>query len=92
MGIKDLLPSLKSIQRPKNVEDYAGMTVAIDGYCWLHQGAYHCAQEIAYGQGVDKLISYCKNRLKMLINYDVTPILVFDGAKLQMKAHTEVER
>jgi hypothetical protein len=34
MGIKDLLPHLKSIQQPKNISDYAGLTVAVDGYCW----------------------------------------------------------
>jgi exonuclease-1 len=47
MGIKDLLPSLKSITRQRNISNYAGQTVAIDGYCWLHQGAYNCAMELA---------------------------------------------
>jgi len=34
MGIKDFLPSLKSIQKAKHVSEYSGKTVAIDGYCW----------------------------------------------------------
>jgi len=28
----------------------------------------------------------------MLISYNVTPILIFDGARLQMKSGTEDER
>lgn len=34
MGIKDLLPHLKSIQKQRNISEYAGLTVAVDGYCW----------------------------------------------------------
>jgi hypothetical protein len=29
-----------------------------------------------------RLIKYCKSRLQMLLNYGITPILIFDGAKL----------
>lgn len=54
MGIKDLLPHLKSIQQAKHIREYAGLTVAVDGYCWLHQGAYTCAMDLAYGRGIDK--------------------------------------
>lgn len=39
-----------------------------------------------------RLILYCKKRLQMLLEAKVTPILIFDGAKLQMKAGTENER
>ena len=56
MGIKDLLPSLKSITKAKNIKAYAGKTVAIDGYCWLHQAAYTCAMELVYGRGIAQLV------------------------------------
>jgi exonuclease-1 len=46
MGIKDLLPSLKSITKTKNIKAYKDKAVAIDGYCWLHQGAYTCAMDL----------------------------------------------
>jgi exonuclease-1 len=36
MGIKDLLPNLKSISVQKNISEYSGQTVAIDGYCWYY--------------------------------------------------------
>lgn len=39
-----------------------------------------------------RLITYCKKRLQMLIEYNVTPILIFDGAKLEMKQDVEIER
>ena len=39
-----------------------------------------------------RLITYCKKRLQMLLENNVKPIMIFDGAKLQMKAGTENER
>jgi len=66
--------------------------VAIDAYCWLHKGAYNCAEELCRGRGVDKLVKYCNNRLQMLINAGVTPVIVFDGGKLVAKAKTEEDR
>lgn len=39
-----------------------------------------------------RLISYCEQKLKMLIMSKVRPIVVFDGAKLEMKAGTEDSR
>lgn len=39
-----------------------------------------------------RLIAYCKKRLQMLVDSNVKPILIFDGAKLQMKMGTEAER
>jgi hypothetical protein len=34
MGIKDLLQILKSIEEKKNLKEYEGQTVGIDGHCW----------------------------------------------------------
>jgi exonuclease-1 len=34
MGISGLLPVLKSITESKTIDQYAGQTIAIDGYCW----------------------------------------------------------
>jgi exonuclease 1 len=48
--------------------------------------------DLVYGRGVPKLISYCQKRLQLLITYNVKPILIFDGARLQMKGATEDER
>ena len=39
-----------------------------------------------------RLIKFCKRKLEMLIGYGITPILIFDGAKLLMKHQTELDR
>lgn len=54
MGIQGLLPLVKSIEKPVHLKDYAGMTLAVDGYVWLHKGAFACAQEICLGQPTQK--------------------------------------
>ena len=66
MGIQGLLPALADITKQKNVKSYSGKRVAIDAYCWLHKAAYTCAQDLAKGQGVEKLIQYCISRIEML--------------------------
>src|SRR5690554_5550306 len=54
MGIQGLLPLLRSIEKPVHLKDYAGQTLAIDGYVWLHKGAFACAQELCLGQVTQK--------------------------------------
>jgi exonuclease-1 len=46
MGITGLLPILKSIARRVHVSEYTREKVAIDGYSWLHMGAYDCSKDI----------------------------------------------
>lgn len=58
MGIQGLLPLLKSIERPVHLKDYAGKTLAVDGYVWLHKGAFSCAQELCLGQPTNKYASF----------------------------------
>ena len=50
MGIQGLLPVLKSVTNTIHVSKYRGEKVAVDAYCWLHKGAYCCAQELVEGQ------------------------------------------
>ena len=49
-----LLPLLKSIQRPTELKKFAGETLAIDAYGWLHRGAVACAVELAQGKPTRK--------------------------------------
>ncbi|KAL1925794.1 uncharacterized protein VTP21DRAFT_677 [Calcarisporiella thermophila] len=92
MGIQGLLPLFKSIQRPVHIKDYAGQTVAIDGYVWLHKGAFACAWDLAQNKPTTKFVDYCVHRLRMLIFNGVKPLVVFDGGALPSKLHTEKER
>lgn len=96
MGIKHLLEHLKPISKSENISIYKGRTVAIDGYCWLHQAAYSCAMELVQnprcGAGVEKFVTSCRQKLDLFIAADVRPILIFDGNKLSMKSDVEEDR
>lgn len=37
-------------------------------------------------------VDYCTHRIRLLLHFNVTPVLVFDGAELPMKADTHAER
>jgi exonuclease-1 len=54
MGISGLLPLLKSIQQQKHLSDLSGKTLAVDGYVWLHKGAYGCAADLVNGKPTTK--------------------------------------
>lgn len=56
MGIVGLLPLLKSIQRPSELKKYAGKTLGVDAYGWLHRGAIACASELAQGKPTRKYV------------------------------------
>ncbi|CAI9729796.1 exonuclease 1-like isoform X1 [Octopus vulgaris] len=57
MGITGLLPFLKKIHVPTNISQFQGATVAVDVYCWLHKGAFSCAEKLAFGEDTDQ----CQN-------------------------------
>lgn len=92
MGISGLLPLLKSIQRPIELKKYAGQTIAVDAYGWLHRGAISCAVELAQGRPTRRYIDSVLNRVRMVQHCGVTPYLVFDGDFLPSKAGTEASR
>ena len=54
MGITGLLPFLKSIHEHVNIAQFAGSTVAVDAYCWLHKGAFSCAEKLALGEPTEQ--------------------------------------
>lgn len=54
MGISGLLQFIKEAAEPINVKKYKGQTVAVDTYCWLHKGAFSCAEKLAKGEPTDQ--------------------------------------
>jgi len=56
MGISGLLPLLKPIHKNKHLSEFAGKTVAVDAYVWLHKGVYACAPEVATGKRTTKCV------------------------------------
>ncbi|RKO86085.1 PIN domain-like protein, partial [Blyttiomyces helicus] len=92
MGIQGLIPYLKSIHREVHIRNYAGCTLAVDSYVWLHKGAFSCAYELCQGLDTDKYVNFCMRKVKLLQDNGIRPLMVFDGGPLPMKAGTERER
>ncbi|XP_044070961.1 exonuclease 1 [Siniperca chuatsi] len=92
MGISGLLQFIKDAAEPMNVKKYKGQTVAVDTYCWLHKGAFSCAEKLAKGEPTDQYVWYCMKFVDMLLSFSVAPILVFDGRNLPSKREVEKAR
>ncbi|KAI5102816.1 exonuclease 1 [Silurus meridionalis] len=92
MGIQGLLQFLKEASEPVHVQKYRGKTVAVDTYCWLHKGAFSCAERLAKGEPTDQYVSFCMKLVDMLLSYGVKPLLVFDGRNLPSKQEVEKAR
>ncbi|KAK3770564.1 hypothetical protein RRG08_010753 [Elysia crispata] len=92
MGIQGLLPFLKKIHQPVNISDFKGCTVAVDAYCWLHKGAFSCAEKLAMGEKTEQYVYYCMKYVDYLLRKGLKPILVFDGCHLKSKEDVEKTR
>ncbi|KAI9758539.1 MAG: hypothetical protein M4579_003031 [Chaenotheca gracillima] len=92
MGISGLLPLLKSIHKPCDLKKFAGQTIGVDAYGWLHRGAVACAVELALGKPTRRYVDFAMHRVRMMQHFEVTPFIVFDGDYLPSKAATEHER
>ncbi|GLH12839.1 Exonuclease 1 [Gryllus bimaculatus] len=92
MGIQGLIPFLDKVSSRINISQYKGCCVAVDAYCWLHKGAYTCAEKLARGEKCDAYVYYCMKYVNMLLSHNIKPILVFDGRHLPAKAGTEKKR
>ncbi|GFS11584.1 exonuclease 1 [Elysia marginata] len=92
MGIQGLLPFLKQIHQPVNISDFKGCTVAVDAYCWLHKGAFSCAEKLAMGEKTEQYVYYCMKYVDNLLRKGLKPILVFDGCHLKSKEDVEKTR
>ncbi|KAK5284401.1 Rad2 nuclease [Exophiala xenobiotica] len=92
MGIKGLLPLLKSIQKPCTLKKFTGQTIGVDAYGWLHRGVLGCAFALALGKPTTIHIDFVLSRVRMLLDFGVTPYLIFDGDNLPSKAGTNAAR
>ncbi|KAK1924562.1 PIN domain-like protein [Papiliotrema laurentii] len=92
MGIQGLLPMLKEIQVHGHISEYKGKRLAIDGYVWLHKGAFGCAEQIVKGERTTRFVDYAMHRIRLLRHYGITPFMVFDGGPLPAKKGTEESR
>lgn len=89
MGIQGLLPLLKNATTQCHLSEYKGKSVAVDGYSWLHKATYGCCIELATKQPTNKWINYCMGLLEMLLSFNISVHLVFDGCDLPSKLKTD---
>ncbi len=75
MGISGLLVALKGCTTTRHVRDYKGVRVAIDGYSWLHKGAYSCSRALCEGAYTDKCACACP----MIVRWCMTASLTQTG-------------
>uniref|UniRef100_A0A8C8S6X2 Exonuclease 1 n=1 Tax=Pelusios castaneus TaxID=367368 RepID=A0A8C8S6X2_9SAUR len=92
MGIHGLLQFIREAAEPRHVGQYRGQAVAVDTYCWLHKGAYACAEKLARGEPTDQYVIFCMKLVDMLLSFGIKPILVFDGCTLPSKKEVEKAR
>ncbi|TRY62949.1 hypothetical protein TCAL_00424 [Tigriopus californicus] len=92
MGITGLLPFLKKSSKPVHVSQMAHSVVAVDVYCWLHKGAFGCAEKLVQNQPTQGYILYVMKYIDLFLHYNIKPVLVFDGRNLPSKAGTEKKR
>lgn len=93
MGISGLLENLKSIVRKRNATEFSGLKVAVDGHCWLHQGAYSCSKDITNGVSTAKYVQFFVSMVNVLRNSGISHILVvFDGLPLPNKSDVNQKR
>ena len=93
MGIPGLLKELNAlVGRDAHISAYRGQRVAVDASGWLHRSTYGCALDLLLGLPTTSYLTVLRTLLLTLLDHDVTPIMVFDGAHLPAKAATIAAR
>ncbi|EDR29180.1 exodeoxyribonuclease, putative [Entamoeba dispar SAW760] len=92
MGITGLKSIVNTVCRKRTLKELKGIRVAIDGYAWLHRASASCSEELCENIPTNGLSSFCVKGALTLLNNEITPIFVFDGARLPSKITTENDR
>eukprot|EP01035_Chromulina_nebulosa_P025593 gene25593-33415_t len=94
MGIKDLLKCLQPLTVERNINEFKGMSIAVDASGWLHRGLYAAVEDIIDSNMKDSqlYVDFIIMRVTELKAYGVDPVLVFDGKRNYMKAETNSKR
>lgn len=92
MGVSGLLPLLKSIHKHTTLKKYAGQTLGVDAFGWLHRGAVACSYQLGFDIPTTQYVAFVVNRVRMLLDFGITPYMVFDGDSVPSKADTNAKR
>ena len=52
-----------------------GCTVAIDAYCWLHSGAFGCAEQLVC-RYIKYVMKYVRKYINLLLQFNIKVVLV----------------
>ncbi|CAF4060796.1 unnamed protein product [Rotaria sp. Silwood2] len=94
MGIEGLHPLLKPAIHRVNIKnaEFQGTTCAVDTSFLLHRGAYACAGKLAQNESTNKYVQYVTRFVERLLDWNIKPIMVFDGSPLPAKRITNINR
>ena len=95
MTIKGLHDVLKRHNLKKSVrlcDKYANKRLAVDVSDWLHWAKYKVLKETGRVPTADDIVEACCDRVKLLLEHQAIPVLVFDGAAVPAKAETDARR
>ena len=76
MGISGLLPFLKKSSRPCHVREMSHSTVAVDVYCWLHKGAFGCAEKLVQNQPTNGYVIYVMKYVDLLLYHNIKVVIL----------------
>eukprot|EP00767_Chilomastix_cuspidata_P003354 gnl/Chilomastix_cuspidata/3473.p1 GENE.gnl/Chilomastix_cuspidata/3473~~gnl/Chilomastix_cuspidata/3473.p1 ORF type:complete len:494 (-),score=194.64 gnl/Chilomastix_cuspidata/3473:99-1580(-) len=92
MGITGLLPFLRTVTRRDHVRKYAGKTVALDGYCFMHKAASVISHKLFEDEQIDFYAHYLADICLTIKKFGAIPLIVFDGGHLPLKSGEEKRR
>ncbi|CAF4002979.1 unnamed protein product, partial [Rotaria magnacalcarata] len=94
MGIEGLHPLLKSAIHRVNIKnaEFQETTCAVDTSFLLHRGAYACAGKLVQKEPTDRYVQYVVRFVERLLEWNIKPIMVFDGSPLPAKRITNINR
>jgi exonuclease-1 len=58
---------LKSIHKHCNLKKFAGQTIGVDAYGWLHRGTVACAIDLALDKSTTKSVSRFRLRAATMV-------------------------
>ncbi len=90
MGIQGLLKAVRGALKEKHISQFAGKSIAVDGYSWIHKSLYgSCFPEELQSL---KWMNYSLRLIDMLLTFKIIVYMVFDGSNLPQKMETDDER
>lgn len=98
MGVENLMSFVKNSTSQTDLSqiDIRNKTVAIDASHWIYRAAYACPEKLYYRNQMHHahaiINNYIANQVKILKQYNVKLIFIFDGMRLPAKKQTNQDR